>query len=320
LGSEEVFEKNRKFGFDLTLESNYYQLFNFKGYILQNNKDLFFENALTGSLRFNLFKMLSVNIYSDFYISGYRKNDHTGEILLSKNLYKKLPKSEVKLKAAYLNKKPDFFFMNYYSNHQIWNNSFDNIQKLDLSLSLNIPEYKLYAELNAAFINNYIWFGSVKLPQQFTSGINVFSLYLEKDFRLKIVNFDNKINIQNTSEPDIISLPILAVYHSGYFKFLIRNSLLLYPGYDISYATSSKAMSYDPSNGHFYLENQNLTTGNYPYIGVFVNAKIKKNVYLFVHFSHINSGFFENMDPVGIKDYPVYDRLYKFGVKWTFKN
>jgi hypothetical protein len=327
-GSENVFEKKYKFGFSVVMATTYYQLFNFKGYILQNNKQNYFDNGLTGKLYGTLFKKVGYELSSNYYITGYKKNDFRAEMLLRKQIFKSTPKSELILRTSYTDKNPDYFYMSYYSNHIQWKNEFNKMRQVDLFLGLNIPEYSLNVDLQTAYIENYIFyrlenlnlFGKSASPRQLTTGINVLSLLAEKDFRFKVFHTHNKIALQKSSQPDIISLPLFAIYHSLYFKLMIRNSMQLHLGYDVSYSTAYQAYSFDPSLGQFYYESGEGTAGNYPYIGVFVNAKIKKNVYLFVNFSHVNSNIFVNMNPVGINDYPVQGRLYKFGIKWTFKN
>jgi hypothetical protein len=319
-GSEDIFEKKNKFGFSFLFGTSYYQIFNFKEYILLNNKNNFIDNSITGDFYTTFFKKIQFNVVSQYYVSGYRKNDFKAELTLNKQLLKNAPRSEISIKACFYNKKPDYFYISYYSNHRIWENDFVATRSYDMTLDIKIPEYALFAEFETRYLENYVWFGSIAVPQQYKSGIAIFSFYGEKDFNYKVFNIDNKIAIQHSSNPDIISLPIFAIYHSLYFKLLIKNSLLLHIGYDVNYATSYKALSFDPSAGQFYLENNTETAGNYPYIGVFVNGKIKKNVFLFINFSHVNSSFLGSLTPVNVNDYPVYGRLFKFGIKWIFKN
>lgn len=319
-GSEEIFEKKNNMGFSLIIHSSYYQVFNFKDYISLNNKVHFFENNLSGEIYAKIFNNYNIKLKSIYFFSGYRKNDFRTIFKISKQLLADKPASEISINTLYTNQKSDYFTGIYYSNHKIWENDFANINRLDISLGFTIPEYHLSAKFNAGFIKNYIWFGSIASPGQYTSGIHVLAFDAQKDVHFKVLNIHNNIAVQSSSNPDIISLPIFAGYHSLYFKLLIKNSLLLNIGYDIKYTTAYKALSYDPSIGQFYLENETDMAGNYPFIGLFVNGKIKKNVFLFVHFSHFNSNLFPSTKPVIVNDYPIYGRLFRFGVKWVFKN
>ncbi len=103
--------------------------------------------------------------------------------------------------------------------------------------------------------------------------------------------------------------------------FQFENTLLTYLGYEVYFSTKYKALSFDPSGGQFYLENVNAQIiGNYPFVGIFMNLKIKKNVLMSLKFQHVNSGLLNVTYPFQINHYPVYGRLFKFSIKWTFKN
>jgi len=147
----------------------------------------------------------------------------------------------------------------------------------------------------------------------------VVSALAEKNFQFKRINIRNKAVWQYSSNDNIISLPVIAVYHSSYLKFNYENSLLVHLGYDVSYSTEYKAFSYKPAIGHFYFDGDKMT-GNYLNISVFVNLKIKRNVFIFLKMENITSDILTDPFTSDISHYPIYGRIFKFGVKWMFKN
>jgi hypothetical protein len=72
--------------------------------------------------------------------------------------------------------------------------------------------------------------------------------------------------------------------------------------------------SYMPATGRFY--RQELTTGNYPFVNVFLNFKVKRTR-VFLMFDHLNAGKTGyNYDM--IPGYPMNIRMFRYGLAWTF--
>ncbi len=323
IGSEEIFEKNKKFGFSLIIDAKYYEIFNFKRYFFLENSNTFFENNLYGEIYSSNFKKLYLKAYSKYYYSGYRSGDFRIGGEAKKYIFKNIPNSYIALNSKYTKQKADYFQNNFYSNHYNWENNFVPIETIDLSMSFNIPKNHFNLNVAGTIINDYIYFDGVKRPVQYDLGLSVISVSASKNFQFKRLHLHNKIVWQNSSDDNIISLPVIAAYHSTYFILNYNNSLLVHLGFDIYYSTEYKAASYNPAIGHFYFENDpEQMTGNYPNFSVFANLKIKRNVLLFFKYSNIYSIFSnsEEKKPVHVNHYPIYKGFFKFGVRWTFKN
>ncbi len=321
LGSEEVFEQKHRFGFSVVLNSEWYKLYNFKDYIILQNTNTFFENQIKGELFTANTKNIHLNISGNYYFSGYRKNDFRFTVNIFENLFKNRFASVLHLKTDYVNMKPDYFENTLYSNHYIWENDFLPVKKLEGALTYHIKKIALYFNFNAALIRNYIYYDITSSPAQYNSKLTVFSGSLEKKFRLKSIVFENKAIWQHSSDDNIISLPQIAAYQSIYFILHYQNSLLVHLGYDIYYSTKYKAYNYNPAIGQFYfINNTKKLAGNYPYITLFANLKIKKNVLLFFKVSNMLSILQNDVLPFYVNHYPVSGIMFKFGVKWTFKN
>ncbi len=319
--SEKIFEEKHKFGFDVAIHGKLYNIYNFKNYIFEGNTNTFFENRINGNLHSDFSGKIHTEIYGDYFFGGYRSGDYRIRAKLEKTLFKDKLKSEADLKIQYTHQKPDYFINTYYSNHYIWENNFSEIDRTDLSFSYLFSYYRLKFNVNSALINNYVYYDITSMPAQADNSVSIISASAEKTFNLKRFTFINKILWEKSSDDNIISLPELSLYQSVYLKMLYNKTLLIHLGFEVYYSSEYKSFNFNPATGQFYFENNNKKlTGNYPYVTVFADMKIKRNVMLFFKFMHINSFMNTETLPYYVTNYPLQNRLFKFGVRWTFKN
>jgi len=319
--SEKAFENKHKYNFFIILEADLKKYYNFKNYIILGNSKLFFENNISGKISTdNLFK-IKTSFYAKYFFSGYRQNDFRARLNFNKTINKEANPILLHFKTQFSYFKPDYFVQNYYSNHYQWENKFENSQRLDANLDINIPKYDINFTIASSLMKNHIYYGSISIPVQFDSTIYVLTAKIEKNFNLNIFYFKNKIYWQKSSKTNIISLPELAAYQSSYIKLDLKSNSTFFFGYEINFSTSYKAKSFNSSIGQFYQENLNAPIiGNYPFIALFFNMKIKKNVLLSFKYEHLNSGLMVVKHPLQINHYPVYGNVFRFAVRWTFKN
>ncbi len=321
LGSEEIFEQKNKFGFSVILKNNLYKVYNFQEYIILQNTNTFFENQIKGEIYSQKFNDFSFNFSGNYYFSGYRKSDFRISTILTKKLFKNKFNSYIVLNADYMNMKPDYFENTLYSNHYIWENDFNSSQRAEVKLNYEMSKIKLNLNFNSAIIKNYVYYDITASPVQFDSSITILSGTIEKRFQLKKLVFENKVIWQYSSNDNIISLPELAAYQSTYFIWHYKDALLVHIGFDVYYSTEYKAYSYNPAVGQFYfINNTKKLAGNYPYTTLFADLKIKRNVLLFFKFSNMFSIIQNDVLPFYVNHYPIGNTMFKFGVKWTFKN
>ncbi len=319
--SEKIFEEKNKFGFSFNLKFDIKEYFNFKEYITLNNKNLYYEPSISADIYSNKFLNFNTKIFADYFISGYRRNDYKLGFNIKKEIKVIKQAITVGINAKITNLKPGFFFQNYYSNHYIWENDFKNTKRIDASLKFYMPKYRLKTSISTSMIENYIYFGPSSVPMQYDINLFVTTANINKTFNFRKFYFLNNIYLQQSSNENIVSVPLFALYHSAYFRVKYKNVLHTYMGYDVYFSTQYKASSFNPSVGQFYFEpNNSRTIGNYPFVGVFLNVKIKKNVMLSFKFQHINSQALDRNYPVQINNFPVFARVFRFSVRWTFKN
>jgi len=318
--SEKLFEEEHKFKFSLILNADLKKYYNFKDYIILENDKLFFENSLSTNVSTNKYFNLKTSLFAQYYFSGYRRNDFRATLNIFKTIDKTKP-ININFQTTFSYFKPDFFVLNYYSNHYKWENDFENSKRADANLTINIPTYKTTLTLAGSAINNKIYYGTISEALQYDSTLYVFTASLEKNFKLNIFYIKNIIYWQKSTKENIISLPELAAYHSSFIKLDLKSNSSFFFGYEVHYSTKYKAKSFNPSIGHFYQENIDAPTiGNYPFIALFFNMRIKNNVLLSFKYQHLNYNLMQVQNPMQINHYPVYGRVFRFAVRWTFKN
>ncbi len=316
--SETNFEKKYKFAFNATFSNSFIHYYNFNDYITLNNENNFIENKVSGEITSLMLKRSKIKLFGTYYITGYRANDIRTGIEYKKNFGKKYNRKSLIMKVKYTSQKPNYFVQTFYSNHFRWENDFENMSSLDGSLIFNYPKLQFNLIANYANIQNYIYFGAIAAPLQYDKQLHIYSVQASKKIKLGKLHFFNKVVWQKSSNDAIVNLPEIIIFNSTFIELNYKHNLKLFIGIDINYTTEYNAISYNPAVGQFYFENADLT-GKYPFGSVFVNAKIKKNVFIFAKLEHANSGaFLEKYTPVN--NYLINMRMFILGVKWNFNN
>lgn len=121
---------------------------------------------------------------------------------------------------------------------------------------------------------------------------------------------------QHISKDEALKLPsLLANATISYEGSLFKGAIYAMTGIEVFYNTSWYAPAYMPASGSFYLQDQ-IKTGNYPFMDVFLNLRIKR-ARIFLLLQHANSGL-TGYRYYMVPTYPMADRAFKFGVNWMF--
>lgn len=274
--------------------------------------------SLSGSIRYDIAEQLSIEGRAWYYFAGYNRNDFQASFSV---LYASRDSARVhhtlEAFAHFRLYQPAFTSALFASNHYQWQNTFSKQQMLDAGLSYTVPEWNLGVLFHAYLLNQYIYFDQQGQPQQSGNVNSVFTLDLHKRFRAWKFYFDNRF-IGQYSSSDVIRVPYFTGRFSFYFQgYLFKRALLLNLGFDITYNTPYKALAYDPNTAQFRLQDE-ITTGNYPYLDVFLTAKIK-TVVAYVRLRNTNQRW-PDVPYFITPHYPMQDRTLQFGITWKFLN
>ena len=296
------------------------------------------ENAVNigGEISRTAGKVLNYKLQGEFGVIG----DDFGDIMLdgSGDLKLRLSKRDsvtVGLKAFYHLTDPTFYQIHYHSKFFWWDE--DNLSKqmqthLEGEFSLSRTHttirfaYDNFQNLTYTGVtynrdaNNKIT-GFTAGVRQTSKNISLLTLALHQDFRVGILNWENRITFQKSTDDDILPVPTLNIWSNLYLNFRIARVLHVHFGADVRYFTEYKAMEYVPQLSQYAVqENGDVKTkvGNYPIVDVYANFKLR-HCRFFVMMSHINAGS-GTPNYFLTPHYPLNERILRLGLSWTFFN
>ncbi|MBO4826258.1 MAG: putative porin [Prevotella sp.] len=228
---------------------------------------------------------------------------------------------------------PTFFYRKYHSKHLWWDN--DDMKK---ELRTHIEGIFSYSKTDTRLriavddIENYTYFTNSytldKMDQQryntvavkqSSENIALFTAALEQNLKLGIINWQNVITYQKSSNKDILPVPDLNIYSNLFLKFRVAHVLDIDLGADVRYFTKYYGHSYFPLLGQFTVqdpENERVEIGNYPVVNVYANMNLKHTRF-FIMMSHVNASagnYFYT------PHHPLNGSIIRFGLSWNFFN
>lgn len=278
------------------------------------------NNALVGKLYNNIGDKFNWTATGELFLTGYRAGDFNLSGVITKSFrWKKGPASWI-INGSISSTKPSFWYEQWGGNHFEWHNSFNKEFRINAGTEFLYPARNTEIKFNYSIIDNYTDFDTLALPSQHTGGLSVASLYLHKDVRAWKFHLTSDLLVQKSSNTSVLDLPLVSVRSSGYFDhlFIFRKTdgrLNMQLGAEILYNTKYHAYAYMPATGRFYRQDKE-TEGDYPYINVFLNLKLKRTR-IFVMYDHLNSGF-SGYRYYNVPSYPMNVRMFRYGIAWTF--
>lgn len=249
------------------------------------------------------------------YLTGYRAGQTELTGLINKPLKIGNDTTSLRVEGSLKTLVPDYYDQYFYSNHFQWRNSFDNINELTIKTKISSQLYKASVGANYTLIGNYIYNNEQAIPAQAGSEIMVLSGYANKDFESKHWVVRTQLLLQKVSNDRYIHLPAVAGFISANYRTLVSKVLYFQTGIDARYNTSFYADAYQPGTSRFYLQNTQQI-GNYPYVDVHVNMKLKRTRFFFRMMNVTSSLAGDNY--YAAPDYPYYRRTFRIGVAWSF--
>ncbi|MDE7466649.1 MAG: putative porin [Muribaculaceae bacterium] len=217
------------------------------------------------------------------------------------------------------NTTPSYLLNHYVSNHFVWNNDFGKTRSFRVGGRVHIPWTKTDISAGVENIQNYIFFNSSSIPEQYGGSVQIFSAALEQKLKFGIWNWNNTLRYQATSNQMVIPLPAFTLYSDMFIDFTAFKVLHMMIGIDCNYYTSYRSPAYQPATMQFHIQGDNPTwTGNFAVANAYITAKIQKTRF-FILWSHFNQGLFGN-NYFSIPHYPVDPRQLRFGISIDFAN
>lgn len=236
-------------------------------------------------------------------------------------------------KGFFHNERPNYYLRHFHSSHFWWDDNLSmsththaeglfSYKKTRTSLRFGLDEITNHTYLVSTFDTNKK-LGKINhriKPMQSSTPITVITASLRQDFTLGIVNWENVVTFQKSTEQNILPVPALNIYTNLYLKFHIAKVLYTELGADIRYFTSYEAPDYMPAVGQFTVQGNAEKTkiGNYPIMNAYANFNLKGTRF-FVMYSHFNKGM-GNSRYFMTPHYPINESVFRVGISWDFYN
>jgi len=209
-----------------------------------------------------------------------------------------------------------WLMQHYWSNHFMWDNSFDKTRSVRIGGDISVPWTSTSLSAAVENIQNHLYFDANALPAQNKGSVQVFSATLRQNFRFKALHWDNIITYQTSTDQAVIPLPALVVNSNLYLTFKIA-TLFVQLGANCDYFTRYKAVDFQPATMSFY--NQRTSdVGNYPFISAYLNLKLSRTRF-YIMMSHVNQGM-TGTNYFSLPHYPMNPRRLQMGLSIDFAN
>jgi len=254
--------------------------------------------------------------------SGTQKGDEQGSINLG---YRFDSLRMIKLSANYSLQTPALIYDLYDGNNFQWMNHFGKTTTNSYSIMYMDAKWHFSLGGEVTQVQNIVYFATDDIPNsaapaQFPGAINIMQVCFQKNFTLGKWHLNTKEIYQNVPTNIPIHLPSWVTENSVFYEnYLFHHHMLLKTGVDVFYNTSYYVDGYQPIFNQFYLQgNQKL--GNYVYFDPFVSFRIK-TFRMFIKMENVTSGLLQKQAFYGYAlNYPMPDRVLRYGISWDFWN
>lgn len=263
--------------------------------------------------------ILRYNADVRFGLSG----DAAGDLELNGQILTNIPlfgdTVSIEAHGAFHNTTPDWLTKHYVSNHFIWSNDFGKQRSVKFGGSLEIPWTRTKAVIDVENLQNRIYFGDDFLPYQHGGNVQIMSVGLQQNFKVGILNWNNRVTWQISSDQEIVPLPQLSVYSNLFIQARLFKVLHLQAGVDCDFYTKYKGLTYQPATMTF-CNQQETSLGGYPFCNAYINLRLYRCRF-YVMMSHVNQGLFGSAyNEFSLPHYPINPRRFQIGIAVDFAN
>lgn len=271
-----------------------------------------------GRINSSSFKYFDYYVWGQVGIAGVQ----AGEIEVKGELNTRIPlfRKEVGLSAKidFLNTRPSYFLRHYKASLHEWNQELAMIQLLRIGGELNIPFTKTRVHVDLETLQNPMVANQKGEPIQMSTNTRILAIGLEQKLSWKILNWENSIVWQKSSDQSITPLPELSAYSNFYFRFLIAKVMTLQLGIDAKWHTAYHAPYYEPSTQLFRPQSEILIGGGIPLLNAYANLHLKRTRF-FLKYYNVGA-LITNPNNFSMPMYPTYPPVLRLGLAIDLRN
>ena len=264
-------------------------------------------------------KILRYYAFGEMAVLG---NHKLGDLNVHGNIEARIPvlgdTASITGSAFIKNIEPMFYENIFRSKYFVWDNVFKKTQKVYFGGTLNIPHTKTNLNVGVENITNYTYFNKESIPEQYSGSIQVLAATLEQNMRVGILNWNNRLAYQKSSDESRLPLPDLSFYSNLFIEFKVAKVLTVQLGGNVHYFTKYFASMYEPVTQQFRIQDE-TKIGNYPLVGAYVNCHLKQTRF-FIQFYNLSSSFIPEPAYFSTPHYPVNPQILKMGLSVHFNN
>ncbi|MCL2651042.1 MAG: putative porin [Candidatus Azobacteroides sp.] len=266
-------------------------------------------------------KILRYDAHGDFCVQG---KPYLGDYNVSGNIETRIPilgdTASLIGSAYFKNRAPTFYENTFRSKYFVWNNDdiFHKTRNAYFGGTLNIPHTKTNLNAGVENISNYIFFNTDHVPEQYSGNIRILTAILTQNMQLGILNWNNQITYQYSSDESKLPLPDFTIYSNLFIQFKVAKVLTIQLGGNVHYFTKYYAPTYEPVTQQFCLQDE-TEIGNYPLVNAYINCHLKYTRF-FIQFYNLSSSFINNPAYFSTPYYPVNPQIIRWGLSWNFNN
>lgn len=259
----------------------------------------------------------SENNFFDLSASSVVDGYNSGDWLIKGNLVKTINSvHQLSLSALMEKRKPDQFYLTWFSNHFIWVNQFLQQQQANARLKYS---FRKLLDVNLLYqaIDRFVYFDENALPQQYNGTIRNMGASLGLNVVVaRHLGISAEYGIQQSSNTQIVRVPSSAASAKVFYTASgFKNNLQVNIGAQIRYFSGYNVYSYMPSTQVFYLQNK-FNNGSYPYLDVYLTGRIRP-VTFFLKLENVLAGY-AGTNYYFVVGYYQPEQAFRMGISWQF--
>lgn len=221
--------------------------------------------------------------------------------------------------ASFRNTAQPYLLQKYVANHLAWDNDFGKTRRTRIGGELTIPWTRTTLSADVQNIQNLVYFNASSLPAQYGGNVQVFSARLDQKFRVGILNWNNTLYYQKSSQESVLPLPQFVAYSNLFINFIAFKVLNIRLGLDLDYFTKYNGLDYQPASMSFHVQGDDpVKVGNYPLCNLYFTARLQQTRF-YILWSHVNQGMMSKESFV-LPHYPYNPRRLEMGLSVDFTN
>ena len=240
--------------------------------------------------------------------------------------FRRARKSPLSLTAGFSTSldNPEYYRKHLYSNHASWSQSLDKVSETRFKAGLDIPYWKLSADVNYALVGNHTYYDTAAVSRQYAGLISVLSASVRKEFVLgDFLHLDNRVLLQTSSNQAVLPLPLLSLNLKWFAEFVVQRNeakekvMTMQIGLNGWYNTQWYAPAWNPAISAFHNQTSVLYE-NGPIVDVFMNIQWKRAC-IFLKLENANMGWpLKDSDYFTAHNFINTQRTLKVGIFWPF--